>query len=290
MMTGRARIWGRSQVCSESLSPSSGDVVRNWATKLTPLSPSPPFFSFSRSPLADGTTCQNDAITWSGGTVDTDYASVLAPSSSSSFAAAVASSSWAAPTTSVAATTTTESWSSPAWSSTSATTIAWTSFSSAAYSSSAPSSSAAAPRTVDLLLCGYSFGALAASSCPPPLPTSVCAVRTSYLLISYPLSVTWALTFLQSGPFTKALRDLVQRGENRVLAIFGDQDQFSAVAKLRAWAKGLEEVEGSEGRWSAVEVSGADHFWRDRRTKGALLEEVGRWLLSDDEEETAAPP
>jgi hypothetical protein len=146
------------------------------------------------------------------------------------------------------------------------------------------------PPTIELLLCGYSFGALAASSCPPPPSSNTLRIRTSYLLISYPLSVTWALTFLQSGPFTKALRDLVHRGENRVLAIFGDQDQFSAATKLRAWAKGLEEVEGTEGCWSTVEVSGADHFWRDRRRKGALLEEVGRWLLSDDEEETAAPP
>jgi alpha/beta superfamily hydrolase len=139
------------------------------------------------------------------------------------------------------------------------------------------------PRTVELLLCGYSFGALAASSCLPPTSISNLHIQTSYLLISYPLSVMWALSFFQSRRYTEALHTLVKHGGNRVLAVFGDNDQFSAIAKLRGWAMGLEEVAGEEGRWSAVEVSGADHFWRDQSTKAALLDEVRRWLAGAED-------
>ncbi|PRQ77425.1 Alpha/Beta hydrolase fold, partial [Rhodotorula toruloides] len=135
----------------------------------------------------------------------------------------------------------------------------------------------------ELLLCGYSFGSLAASACPPPSPPPShphARLTTSYLLISYPLSVIWALTLFRSGPFTTALRETVERGDERVLAIFGDRDQFSAVEKLRKWAGELETVaEGSGNKtWQAVEIEGADHFWLDRAPKIELLETVRAWV------------
>ena len=46
---------------------------------------------------------------------------------------------------------------------------------------------------------------------------------------------------------------------NPTLAIYGDQDSFVAVRKLRAWASRLEAVPDS--RFRAHEVSGAGHFW-----------------------------
>ncbi|GAA6000858.1 hypothetical protein JCM10207_004693 [Rhodosporidiobolus poonsookiae] len=153
-----------------------------------------------------------------------------------------------------------------------------------AESSAAPPASPSAPAkpgsndlTAQLLLCGYSFGSLAASSCPPPSPPDV-TLHTSYLLVSYPLSVLWALCFLRSSPFTAALTDRLRTGTERVLAVFGDADQFSAVGKLRKWAQGLEKEAGREGCWQAVEVEGADHFWLDREKKLRLLETVQSWL------------
>lgn len=150
--------------------------------------------------------------------------------------------------------------------------------------SSADSSTAEA-QTYHLLLCGYSFGSLAVSSCPArPVPPTFAPSRpsarllTSYLLISYPLSVLWALTFLRSSPFTTSLRRLVQRGDNRILAVHGDRDNFSAVDKLRAWASELDSVKGSQEAWTAIEVEGADHFWRDGRSKIELLEAVRHWV------------
>ncbi|KPV77046.1 uncharacterized protein RHOBADRAFT_42259 [Rhodotorula graminis WP1] len=155
----------------------------------------------------------------------------------------------------------------------------------------APSSSAT---TYDLLLCGYSFGSLAASSSPPPAaPTSAPAaaaaaaaasstLRTSYLLLSYPLSVLWALTALHPGPATTALRSLVERGEARVLAVHGTRDDFSGVERLRRWAADFERAAPArgqaEGLWRAVEVEGADHFWRDGESKSEMLEAVRGWV------------
>ncbi|GAA6054984.1 hypothetical protein JCM3770_000478 [Rhodotorula araucariae] len=133
----------------------------------------------------------------------------------------------------------------------------------------------------EILLCGYSFGSLAASSCPPPSPPPSlphAQLRTSYLLISYPLSVLWALTSLHSGPPTSALHSLVARGENRVLALHGDKDDFSAIDKLRTWVAGLEVASAVKGMWRAVEVEGADHFWRDGRKKREMLETVREWV------------
>ncbi|GAA5928998.1 hypothetical protein JCM10213_004964 [Rhodosporidiobolus nylandii] len=146
-----------------------------------------------------------------------------------------------------------------------------------------PASPASTPSTapqVELLLAGYSFGSLAATSCPPPSRRCL-SIRTSYLVVSYPLSVLWALTFLQSGRFTAALRDLVRRGGSCVLTVFGDADNFSSVDKLRSWAAGLEKEQGSDSCWTAVEVEGVDHFWREREKKRALLDVVRRWLREE---------
>ncbi|GAA5974090.1 hypothetical protein JCM11641_003428 [Rhodosporidiobolus odoratus] len=137
-------------------------------------------------------------------------------------------------------------------------------------------------RKIDVLLCGYSFGSLAASSCPPPFHPSL-SIQTSYLLISYPLSVLWALSLFRSGPYTSALRDLVRRGENRVLAVYGDGDQFSAVGRLRAWANELDNQKTGARTWEAVEIEGADHLWQDRGKKRVMLETVQDWLMQADE-------
>ncbi|GAA5850865.1 hypothetical protein JCM8547_009113 [Rhodosporidiobolus lusitaniae] len=148
-------------------------------------------------------------------------------------------------------------------------------FSSLASSSSSSQAPAPAKAKKQLLLAGYSFGALAASSCPPPSDPSI---QTSYLLISYPLSVMWALCSFRSSPFSAALKERVREGKTRVLAVYGDGDQFSAVGKLRGWAEGLKRVEGTEGSSTAVEVEGADHFWREKEKKKRMLEAVHSWL------------
>lgn len=127
-------------------------------------------------------------------------------------------------------------------------------------------------RTVTVLLAGYSYGSLAASACPPPSDTSNVHFETSYLLISYPLSVAWALCALQTSHFTSALHACSK--EHRMLVVYGDQDQFTTVEKFRRWAAEL----GPSESFRSVEVAGADHFWRDQKHKTALLSTICNWL------------
>ncbi|POY73512.1 hypothetical protein BMF94_3449 [Rhodotorula taiwanensis] len=140
-----------------------------------------------------------------------------------------------------------------------------------------PNPDGSTPPQFTVVLAGYSYGSLAASACPPPeAPRDMPQLRveTSYLLVSYPLSVLWALCAFQAGKFSSALRTRVggDQGE-KVMAIFGDGDQFTGVDRYRTWVADL-----SNERFHAVEVKGADHFWRDRRVKGELLEQVLQWL------------
>jgi uncharacterized protein len=110
-------------------------------------------------------------------------------------------------------------------------------------------------------------------------------------LISYPLSVSWALTFFHSATFDRALREVVESGKEEVLEIHGDGDQFTGVERYRARARELRQLgasassaeggeEGQEvrNRWKSVEVDGADHFWSEREGKERLLHEVREWL------------
>lgn len=62
----------------------------------------------------------------------------------------------------------------------------------------------------------------------------------------------------------------------------GDEDNFSGVDRLRRWAGELERAAGAEGAWRAVEVEGADHFWRDRGKKREMLEVVREWVRKGD--------
>ena len=130
-------------------------------------------------------------------------------------------------------------------------------------------------RPTRLLLAGYSAGSLAASrfrrptSLPPTSPISL-----SYLLISYPLSVIRFLALFHSSTFHAALAELARSGAP-VLALYGDGDQFTGVAKYDAWAARMG-AQGGAG-WNSVLVEGADHFWQERERKGELLAAVRGW-------------
>lgn len=138
-------------------------------------------------------------------------------------------------------------------------------------------------RPTRLLLAGYSAGSLAASrfrlpntAASSPLPLSL---SISYLLISYPLSVLPFLTLLRSSTFHASLAELA-RSDAPVLAVHGDGDQFTGVARYEAWARRLSEA----GRgWKSIVVEGADHFWRDGAKKGELVAEVRGWLRGLEE-------
>ncbi|RDB25743.1 hypothetical protein Hypma_006804 [Hypsizygus marmoreus] len=110
-----------------------------------------------------------------------------------------------------------------------------------------------------LVIIGYSYGALIAS-----LHAIIPDVATAHILISYPLGPIGWLTLFHTSTYTARLKELIQNANSRVLIIYGDQDEFTAASRYKAWRDTLEQ--GSHGGClKVVEVAGASHFWRGRR-------------------------
>ncbi|KAG9236443.1 hypothetical protein BJ875DRAFT_482269 [Amylocarpus encephaloides] len=123
-----------------------------------------------------------------------------------------------------------------------------------------------------------------------PVPAIGEDIKTAYLLTS-PLHgmINSLATMFSSKPSTRE-KDLLPEpefklGVNPTLALFGDDDVFVSVKKLRAWAEKLEMSKGTKFRYR--EVSGAGHFWHDLEALAILQEEVklfARGLGSGDGE------
>lgn len=124
--------------------------------------------------------------------------------------------------------------------------------------------------TQDSLLCGYSAGSLSASYCKP-----VPGIKIRYLLISYPLSVLWALTLFKSSPFTSALEGILEKADTPLLSVRGDKDQFTADSKYAQWESKMQEKSKSA---TFVKVAGADHFWSGKGYVQTMLGHVSSWL------------
>lgn len=160
------------------------------------------------------------------------------------------------------------------------------------------------------------------------------AGRPLYVLVSFPAGVTWALSFFTTRTYTDALKRLLtsktlpggatsfatageeereakaaasavestptndgatQPVASHVLAVYGDQDQFTGTATYETWIKecnscapspikGAEEGQGSKeqakGRGSTfhhVLIQGADHFYRSNEALDALDKAVVEW-------------
>jgi hypothetical protein len=66
-------------------------------------------------------------------------------------------------------------------------------------------------------------------------------------------------------------------------AIFGDQDIFVSVKKLRKWSEKL--VKDSQGKFQYIEITGAGHLWHEQGVDAKLRSAVKIWAkkVSDDE-------
>ncbi|KAI1798837.1 Alpha/Beta hydrolase protein [Daldinia bambusicola] len=116
--------------------------------------------------------------------------------------------------------------------------------------------------------------------------------RPAYLLVSPPLGFVTNLATMsfsnlwpkkkKDGP-AKNLEDYTKREEseleaeakltaNPTLAIYGDQDSFLSIRKMRDWTTQLSNAEGSRFRY--VEVSTAGHFWIEDGVSHELREAV----------------
>ncbi|KAM0787959.1 hypothetical protein ACM66B_006163 [Microbotryomycetes sp. NB124-2] len=149
--------------------------------------------------------------------------------------------------------------------------------------------------SLSLALVGYSAGSVASSMAQLDLAAartllpSLERVDIKRVLISYPLSVLWALTLFRSTAFSARLEklasppdsdptDLAVTRNEHTLAVFGTQDQFTAVAKYEAWSDKLQRLSDGSTRWRGFKVEGADHFWRDREGKKQLLMAVREFV------------
>ncbi len=130
------------------------------------------------------------------------------------------------------------------------------------------------------------------------------AFRSAYILVSPPLGIlTNLLTMSFSSPFSSwsrrtnktrhvlhqrhdgattegeeiMLGDDVKLVANPSLTIYGDQDGFLALRKMREWASQLGSVKGSSFHY--VEVSGASHFWVEERVMLNLRDAIGAFGL-----------
>ena len=128
----------------------------------------------------------------------------------------------------------------------------------------------------EVLLCGYSAGSLSASTCAP-LPEPC---KTRYLLISYPLSVLWALTLFRSSYFTDALQTRIKHASTApILSIRGTRDQFTGDKAYKAW-ESTSLLGASPDARSAkfVAIDSADHFWSNPGSKMEMLGAADDWL------------
>ncbi|KAK4050576.1 hypothetical protein OIO90_005043 [Microbotryomycetes sp. JL221] len=152
--------------------------------------------------------------------------------------------------------------------------------------------------SVSLALIGYSAGSVAASVSNPKADAMFSLspshsgehVRIRRVLISYPLSVMWALTLFRSSTFSARLEQLVsapspsvdsvhgsqvgQQADERVLAVHGTSDHFTASAKYGAWSDRLASLAAQSQRWESVTVQNADHFWGDSDCKSQLVNSI----------------
>ncbi|KAJ7659960.1 Alpha/Beta hydrolase protein [Mycena rosella] len=134
----------------------------------------------------------------------------------------------------------------------------WASFTGVSEAADLEALIAWATRTVgdvrSVVVLGYSYGSLIAS-----LQPVLADIKTSHILISYPLGVRGWLTLFKSR-YEEKLKDLLDDPAANVLVVFGDCDEFTSAARYRTWRSSLEGTNAGKFQWA--EIQGGTHFWR----------------------------
>ncbi|KAH7884613.1 Alpha/Beta hydrolase protein [Phlebopus sp. FC_14] len=121
---------------------------------------------------------------------------------------------------------------------------------------------------------GYSHGSLVATL-HPALPSHI---KTSYVLLSYPLSPRGLLTMFHTSTYLSALRSLLLEASVSMLIIYGDKDDFTSKAKYDAWAERIRKTEDTKAQLEIISVARADHFWHEESTRASLKTTLESWL------------
>lgn len=122
---------------------------------------------------------------------------------------------------------------------------------------------------------GYSHGSLIASRQPLLAPP----IKTSHILLSYPLSTRGPLTLFRASTYVSSLDELIQNPYSNVFVIYGDQDEFTSARKYDDWAKNLRSLAAGEGKGQikVVRIAEATHFWNGDK-EAELIRAVSAWL------------
>ncbi|KIJ66747.1 hypothetical protein HYDPIDRAFT_128047 [Hydnomerulius pinastri MD-312] len=131
------------------------------------------------------------------------------------------------------------------------------------------------PQINSVTFIGYSHGSLIATL-HPVLPSHI---KTSYILLSYPLSPRGLLTMFNTKTYSSALTSLLCDPGVNMLVIYGEQDDFTSKSKYDAWAESLRQTEGAKAQLEIVSVPKADHFWHSGPSKTTLMRTLETWLL-----------
>ncbi|KAI1409289.1 Alpha/Beta hydrolase protein [Hypoxylon sp. FL1857] len=146
------------------------------------------------------------------------------------------------------------------------------------------------PQTQDaqLLICGYSAGAIWAG-CIRPMPFFPQFAPAHYILLSYPVDLTFLIGVHKTGSYFRGVEALVQGygwedlppefdgKEPDVAGVFAITGQWDAIMFHGLWA-GILGGKNARNNLKHVVVEGANHTWDDKLPR--IAEEVDKWLSS----------
>ncbi|KAG1735808.1 Alpha/Beta hydrolase protein [Suillus lakei] len=130
------------------------------------------------------------------------------------------------------------------------------------------------PEIDSLTVIGYSHGSLIASLHPVLNPK----VKTSHILLSYPISPRGLLTMFHTGMYTSALRDILCNPDARLLLIYGDKDEFTSESKYDQWVDTLRRTDGLKAKFDVVRVIDTNHFWQSQGARIELQQTIDSWM------------
>jgi hypothetical protein len=115
-----------------------------------------------------------------------------------------------------------------------------------------------------------------------PVPGLGVDLQTAYLIVSPLQGIVSSFITMWGKPSKSCIENERKFAIDPTIALFGDDDMFVSVKKLRTWALNLsedkKETRKNDAKFQYVEVSGAGHFWHDHEAVRTLQEEVGRFL------------
>ncbi|KAJ3160562.1 hypothetical protein HDU88_007916 [Geranomyces variabilis] len=116
----------------------------------------------------------------------------------------------------------------------------------------------------NIVLCGYSYGSVAAGAITRQVPE-----LAGFISISYPSGVLWFLTFFGSNKLKQQLCEIPSTVPK--LFISGTKDSFTSEANFQKFIAELP----AENR-SVVSVTDATHFWQNQ--ENLVVAHVNQWM------------